>query len=714
MLVTLDTTRADRLGCYGRLGAATPSLDALARGGVLFENALSPAPITLVSHATMLTGLAPRRHGVRDNAGFRLDGSHPTLATILKANGYRTAAAVSSAVLDRSTGIGRGFDTFDDRVRVGARSELNFEERAASQVTAAARGLLDSLQPPFFLWVHYYDPHAPYVPPPSFRTRFKANPYEGEIAFMDQGIGKLLEALDARGQTARTLIVVAGDHGESLGEHGEDKHDLFVYQATQRVPLLIRGPRAPAGRRVARNVGLVDLLPSILDLLGLPPVKGIDGESLVPLFDGGAKAGGKQPAYEMESLFPAYSYNWAPTLAVVEDRYKYIATPKPELYDLRADPAELRNLLGASTVSTDTRATAARLAAVLRQRHASDAEPNAFGAPYCSPAVSLGCTPIVPPTATKSVGDEADEDEERRQRLASLGYVGGSASPSRPPPPGPHRDPKDGAAIVRDLDRARELLQAGKPTDAARILEPLARAEARNFPLRATLGSSLLASGSFDRAIEIHRATVALSPDYGIAHANLAGALRAKAASLGGGKDPRASALNDEAAAELDRALRLNPRDSESYLRAAELEVDRSRTAAARDILARADAADAGDPEIYLLLGKLQATLGDTAKARAAFKKVLDFDPRSGEAHESLGRLAYLANDPRTAAEHYAKALELTPTVAIAKTLGSIRLYALKDRSGALDAFRRAATLTRDPAELREIEDAIREAEAAR
>ena len=343
LLVTLDTTRADRLGCYGRTGAATPSFDALARGGVLFENALSPAPLTLVSHATLLTGLDPRRHGVRDNAGFRLDATHPTLASILKANGYHTAAAVSAAVLDRSTGIGRGFDTFDDRVRIGSRSELNFEERAASQVTSAARRLLDAAEPPFFLWVHYYDPHAPYVPPRPFSDRFAASPYEGEIAFMDQGFGKLLEALDARRLTSRTLIVVAGDHGESLGEHGEDKHDLFVYQATQRVPLLIRGPRVPAGRRVSANVGLVDLLPTIVDLLGLPAAqaKEMDGESVVPLFAAGTRAGSVGRAYEMESMFPGYAYNWAPPLALVSGQFKYVATPTPELFNLVADPAFL-------------------------------------------------------------------------------------------------------------------------------------------------------------------------------------------------------------------------------------------------------------------------------------------------------------------------------------------------------------------------------------
>ncbi len=245
ILITLDTTRADHLGCYGRAGAATPNLDALARAGALFESAISPAPLTLPSHATIMTGLVPRRHGVRDNALFRLDPSHRTVASILRAAGYSTAAAVGASVLDRSTGIGQGFGVYDDRVRIGRRSEFNFEERAASQVTATARELLESLPAPFFLWVHYYDPHYPYVPPLPYARAFSASPYDGEIAFVDEAVGRLLEGLRAKGAEAATLVVVAGDHGESLGEHGEDRHDLFLYQATQRVPLHPEGP----GRR---------------------------------------------------------------------------------------------------------------------------------------------------------------------------------------------------------------------------------------------------------------------------------------------------------------------------------------------------------------------------------------------------------------------------------------------------------------------------------
>ncbi len=417
LLITLDTTRADHLGCYGRADAATPNLDALARSGARFEQALSPAPLTLVSHATMLTGLAPRRHGVRDNVVFRLDASHPTLASILGERGYATAAVVAAAVLDRSTGLARGFDSYDDRVRIGERSEFNFEERAASQVTDAARTLLQDLKPPFFLWVHYYDPHAPYVPPEPYAGRFAGRPYDGEIAFMDEGIGGLVAALRAKGLERTTVVAVAGDHGESLGEHGEDRHDLFVYQATQRVPLLIAGPGVPARRRVGANVGLVDLLPTLLDLLGLPAPARIDGRSLVPMLASGGKAMSIEDpkrGYEMESFFPAYSYDWAPPLALVSGRFKYVALPRPELYDLVADRSETRDLLadvtgdpGSSGPTSGSTAgqraspqppvrsshleTARRLDAELRGRYASDPMAASFGAPACHPAIAPVC-----------------------------------------------------------------------------------------------------------------------------------------------------------------------------------------------------------------------------------------------------------------------------------------------------------------------------------
>lgn len=829
LLVTIDTTRADHLGCYGSRRAATPSLDAIARSGVLFDNAISPAPLTLPSHTTIMTGLVPRHHGVRDNAVFRLGSSIPTLASILSARGYATAAVVGAAVLDRSTGISRGFDRYDDRVRIGQRSEFNYEERAAANVTDAAVSTLSSITPPFFLWVHYYDPHFPYVPPAPYSDRFRSSPYDGEIAYVDAQIGRLLATPALAGGGHGTLLVVAGDHGESLGEHGEDRHDLFVYQATQHVPLLVRGPAIAQGRRIVDRVGLVDVCPTVLDLLRIESPAGLDGRSLAPLLSSrpapaqasssrvgsspGAPVGGsgrsetrttssatgRPDTYEIESFFPAYSYGWAPSVALISDRWKYTGTPVPELYDLVSDPGEKRNLIlapdaaskaapagdgdegrraevqrspadsdrqppgaraGGSTKSssppprrskrgTDASATASprsraeslavasRLAAELRRRYRDDDAARAFSAPAClreiedtcpsvgsSTASSGGPTTRSPATDTptqpgRDTGSE--QEDEQRERLEALGYVGGSVRPGERPPSGPLRDPKRGVEIVRTLDRARILLQKGDARAAARALEPVAAEDGRNFPVLATLGAACIEAGLYDRGIEVHRKTLALRPSDALPHSNLAGALRAKAASLDGASpgqagrpgEPRAAALRDEAAHEYEAALKLSPRDSESYFGYAQLEIERSRSQAARSVLARAHTAGASDPEMYVLQGRVEAALGDEGGARTAFERAVALDPRSGDAHEGLGHLDYEAGKAQDAAAHYARALDVAPTAARAKTLGAIRLYALSDKEGARAAFRRALELSPAAADAREITEILRDLDSA-
>jgi arylsulfatase A-like enzyme len=339
LLITLDSTRADRLGCYGAEGAMTPYLDRLAQSGTKFEQALSPSPLTLPSHASILTGLAPRRHGVRDNGRYRLDDAVPVLTERLRAAGYQTVAFVSSAVLDRRLGLDRGFDIYDDNVRVGKREVANYEERAASHTTRAVLERIDELTPPFFLWVHYNDPHRPHAPPEPFKMRFPDRPYDGEIAFVDWEMGGVVTA--ARQKAGSLITVVAGDHGESLGEHGEAAHGVFLYQSTQRVPLILAGAGIPSYKLVRRNVGLVDIAPTVLDLLELPPMQEIDGRSLVPALRGRDL---DAVDYEMETYFPWLAYGWVPLRAVVRGSLKYVEAPIPELYDLQVDRREAHDI----------------------------------------------------------------------------------------------------------------------------------------------------------------------------------------------------------------------------------------------------------------------------------------------------------------------------------------------------------------------------------
>src|SRR5262245_43827798 len=316
VLITIDTLRADHLGCYGAAGAATPVLDGLAREGVLYEDATSVAPVTLVAHATILTGLIPPAHGVRSNGSFRLPAEVTTLAERLHARGFATGAFVGSFVLSHEFGLDQGFDTYDDTLpRQRPDRKFDFAERRAVEVLSrAADWAVAKKDGPFFLWAHVYDPHAPYDPPPPFDRTFADRPYDGEIAYVDSEIGKFLERLRGARILDRALLVVTADHGEGLGEHGESTHGLFLYQSTLHVPLIVRPPggRSP-GQRVARTIGLVDLAPTILASAGVPWTGPTQGRPLAEVAGEGHTKGeaSSVDGYYIENLLPHISFGWA-------------------------------------------------------------------------------------------------------------------------------------------------------------------------------------------------------------------------------------------------------------------------------------------------------------------------------------------------------------------------------------------------------------------
>jgi len=660
VIITLDTTRADHLGCYGGARTETPHLDALARSGVRFEQALSPAPLTLPAHVSLLTGLVPRHHGVRDNSGFKLDPKIPLLTERLSAAGYTTAAFVSAAVLDRDGGLARGFATYDDIVRVGDRRAFDYQERAANQTVDALLKQLGALRPPFFLWVHFYDPHFPYVPPEPYASRFKDRPYDGELAFMDAQIGRILDALKRKGATV--YVAVAGDHGESLGEHGEDGHGVFLYQATQHVPLIITGPGLSPGTTAASTVGLIDVAPTILDLLRLPSLPGTDGRSLVPLLHGARPAA---PDYEMETFYPEFSYGWAPLRALCAGPYKYIAAPRPELYELPTDPREIKD--------------------VVRQKakHAAELSQALAG-------LTRGDTAIVP--------DDDALSNERREKLSSLGYASGSMAQGSGV-----LDPKDGVKLLPDLDAARRAIQLGDPKDALAPLARLLAGNPGNVPARLALGQAQLALGRTDEAVGTYRAVAALAPNNALAWFDLGNALAGRAV-----KDQAAFA---DAKRAYERALNLSPRHADAYLNLAALYATRRDPAQARQTLLRARAASVSDPTIETELGLLDGARKDTAGERDAFTRALALNPRQPEALIGLGQSTYAAGDFAAAAEYYERALEVRPVAALAKTLGAIRLYQLNDRAGARAAFTRALALSSpddpDVADLRALVDEL-------
>ena len=391
VIITLDTIRVDRLSAYGFMNGSQPHLDRLARDGVIFDQALSVAPLTLPAHSSLFTGLFPPAHGVRDNAGPPLHAVNETLAELLRARGFRTGAFTGSIVLGADRGLAQGFDHYSVPVEAATDGGTRpaFQRRADAVVTDALHWLDGVAGSPFFLWAHLYDPHRPYDPPEPYRSRYP-DPYLGEIAFADQQIGRLLDALRQRQLLPRTLVVVAGDHGESLGDHGERDHGIFVYENVLRVPLIISGPAVDPAR-VSAVVRLVDVMPTVLNLVGLPHPRA-DGVSLVGMMKGGRDL--DLDVYA-ESFYPQ-RLGWAPLRTLRRGRFKLIDAPRPELYDLVRDPFEERNIHGDEP--TVTAALTKRLTHVAGSR-------------------------VVLPE-----GNEVDA--ELRERLSALGYVGATQLPA--------------------------------------------------------------------------------------------------------------------------------------------------------------------------------------------------------------------------------------------------------------------------------------------
>ena len=343
VLISIDTCRADRLSCYGFDRPTTPNIDAIARDGVLFENVISPVPATLPAHSSMLTGTVPPYHGVHANNNYRLSASNVTLAELLKKEGFTTAAFVSSFTLDAQFGLNQGFDTYNQDLRgvLGATASLN--ERNAENVNRAVLPWLDDhASDRFFLMVHYYDPHTPYAAPEPFRTDFAADPYVAEIAYTDHQIGLLIDKLKALGLYDSTLLIVTADHGEGLNQHGEKWHGFFVYHDTTRVPLIIKSPGVSAGARIEEKVGLIDIVPTVLAVLGVPDAPTIQGRDLTPYLSG-RKTVYPDRYFYSESLMP--TQNGCNALFAIEDQsWKYIQSKRPELYHLVKDPGEKDNL----------------------------------------------------------------------------------------------------------------------------------------------------------------------------------------------------------------------------------------------------------------------------------------------------------------------------------------------------------------------------------
>jgi choline-sulfatase len=476
LLITIDTARADRFSYTGAPGPGTPRIDALAREGAGFVEAISPAPLTKPAHASLMTGRLPPSHTVRDNGAYRLPESETTLAEVLRNAGFTTGAFVGSQVLDARYGFNQGFTTYDDKIPVsGDSAVLSYAERRGEDVAAAAERWLGAQSGGrLFAWVHLFDPHAPYRPPEPERSRYPSA-YDGEIAYVDRVVGSLLDAWQARRGLDRTLVVITADHGEALGEHDEATHGVLVHDATLRVPLVIRAPGVRLPRPIGAPVSLIDVLPTILGLLHLARPAGVQGRDLTPLMRGESLAWSRESGYS-ESLYAEIHHGCAPLRALREGGFKLVRGSVNELYDLARDPHELRDVAAAEPARTrDLGEALERLTADL---HASTAE-------------------------------AAPLDDEARRALESLGY---SWIPGAGPTPGRGRDPREALRSMKTMAEADRSFARGDVSGAVASYREILTVEPTSVDARVRLAQVLVTQGRYPEAAHLLAAAAAIAP----------------------------------------------------------------------------------------------------------------------------------------------------------------------------------------------------------
>ena len=589
LLVTVDTLRADALGSYGRAGAGTPWMDRLAETGVRFESAYAHNTLTLPSHANILTGLYPQEHGVRDNSGFRLSSEITTLASLLRDQGYRTGAFVSAFPLDSRFGLSHGFDLYEDSfVDAASRPAFLEQERAGVEtVRLATEWLAAADARPTFAWVHLYEPHFPYAPPEPLASRFVGEPYQGDVAAADAALAPLLEPVLAMGEGSDTLVILTSDHGESLGEHGEATHGIFAYEGVLRVPLILHQPRLLPARVVSSPARHVDLMPTILDALGLSPPPGLDGESLLPAAVGQLH----EATVYFEALSGRYNRGWAPLYGVVDRGWKYIDLPIAELYDLTRDPAETENL---ATAEPERLAEARAVLEPLRRRDAD-----------------------APPAA---------ESEEVRRRLATLGYL-------QVEPEAGSRvytaddDPKNLIELDSILRDVVTLHEAGELAAALERCRELVRRRPDMRIALLHLAQLERQSGDLDRGIRALEAAFSLHPEDTSTLALLAGYLTQ-------------AGRADEAVEVTQPHVDLREPDVEVLLTRGLALARLGRALDAFDALERAAEQDPTNAKVSVYRGTLYLMGGQRDRARAEYERALTLNPRTAAAHSSLAILA--------------------------------------------------------------------------
>ena len=669
LLITIDTLRADLVSCYGGGPLKTPNIDRLAEKGIVFRRAFAQTTTTLPSHANILLGLNPLRHGVHDNSNFIVGKEFLTLAEHLQAAGYATAAFIGGFPLDSRFGLDRGFDVYDETLEDRGSNEMFYRERKAEAVVASSLRWLEGRSGPWFAWVHCFDPHHPYEPPEPFLSQYKGRLYDGEVAYVDSALKKLVDDIEDKGWSGNTVIILTGDHGESLGQHGEDTHGFLAYNTTLRIPLILRAPGLKPGS-VNQMAAHTDIFPTVCDLLGLAVPPRLQGISLLPAVKG--KNLPKRAIY-FESMFPYYSRGWAPIYGFLRESEKFIESPIPELYDIENDFDELKNLM----LGQDEGKFSARLA-----------------------QVTGGLSPM------DQAGQEKKLERESLEKLRSLGYVS-SPQPVKKAKYGPADDVKALLPLHNKCTEAQGLFESGRSAEAIELLKSVLTEREDFDGAYSTLGVIYARMGRVGDALAVlKRGLEVLPTNYLIA-------------------SPYIHILNETGRfGEVIRVITADGRypfekvsDSwnvlgVAYLNTGELEK-------ARDALGNALALDERNYLVHRNRGDVEFAVFARSKDPGAYQKSLDcyqkaieLNPRDPSSLNALGFTYLQGGRPKEAIPHLRKALELFPDYGTAVYNLGLAYFNTGDNEKALEnltRFREKFSSPLTPAQLRALDSLIQE-----
>ncbi|MFM7202308.1 MAG: sulfatase-like hydrolase/transferase [Myxococcota bacterium] len=642
LLVTFDTTRWDHVGFSGGKPGVTPMLDALAQRGTVFAQTLTTQPLTVPAHTSILTGLYPYHHGVRNNGTYRVPESVTTLPERLAPLGYQTHAIVSAFVLDSQFGLDQGFEGYDDDLSPGPRQKMfMFRELRAEQTAAKGALWLRSQwkrEQPFMMWMHFFDPHADYEPPVDVAAQFPGDLYSGELHYADRELGRVFQELEALNALDNTLVIFTSDHGDSLGEHGERTHGLFIYDATMRVPLLMAGPGVPAGYTVDTLSRTIDIVPTVLDLLSLPVDPTLDGRSLKALWEGSSfwsrSTEAPRTAY-LETFVPLHNFGWAELRGLRSAEHKAIDAPRPEFYRLEPDPGERINRFEPGSELTGEREPLFRKLAELKTQ-----DPIYAGEQQA-----------------------ATLDAETRRRLSALGYVWDDGAPDAHS--GPRQDPKDRIQFWDEFQRGQDLMRLKKYSEAAQSIQALLQADPNNVVAKSSLASALVAMGRDDEALALFQQLQSADA-------------KRETAFLGAARLHTKRRQFVEAEALIQHVITVQPENPEGYTSLGDLYLEQGRNADAERAFRKALAIDPHSSLAAAGLGNGLNRAGKTREAAEVLRVALAREPSSHALTYNLAVVLERLGDQEQALQLYQQALKLEPDHSMSwNNLGS-----LLDRQG--------------------------------